>query len=70
MKRAGRPTGVRDRQSASYRAALLCVEHGVSFREAAERFGVTPVTVHLTVARHFKGVRAPLRPFPEDEVSW
>lgn len=67
--RAGRRRGVKDRQSASYRAALFHIEHGASFREAAERFGVTPVTVHLTVARHFKGVRAPQRPFPEDECT-
>ena len=65
----GRPTGVRDRQSASYQAALLCATHGLTDREAAERFGIHPVTVHLTRMRHFRNVRAPLRPFPEDELS-
>lgn len=68
-RRPGRPRGVKDRQSASYLAAQLCATHGVTEREAAEHYGIHPVTVHLTRMRHFRHVRAPLRPFPEDECT-
>lgn len=68
--RPGRPARTVNRESRSYRAAQLCAEHGVTERDAAERFGISCVSVHLAKIRHFKGVRGPLRPFPEDELSW
>lgn len=52
--------------SKSARAALLYMQGGVTMRDAADRYGVSPATVHSVLHRMRAAERGT---WPEDEVT-